>query len=367
VARGAAAAARVINATTLPLATPVPVAPRPTAIACDGLVKSFPIRRTWREALRAPFDTRWQLVTDHLSCDIAQGELFGLLGPNGAGKSTLMRMLATAVLPDAGSATIHGADVVADARAVRGMIGAAIANERAILWRISARDNLRYFAALLGMRGATRTRRIEEVLELVELADTGEKMVGEFSSGMRQRLLIARALLGSPRVLLLDEPTRSLDPISARQFRRFMTRLIREDTKCTVVLATHSTDEAMELCDRIGVLDRGRLLAVGRPGELGAELTRNSFRAWLGPDAETALDRLVARGVIVGWSATAGVDELFREFAVEVTDGHQGAAELVRALVAAGVDVARVERIPVSAADIIERVLATSERRDADV
>ena len=115
------------------------------------------------------------------------------------------------------------------------------------------------------------------------------------------------------------------------------------------------------------MLDRGRLLAVGRPGELGAELTRNSFRAWLGPDAEIALDRLVARGVIVGWSATTGVEELFREFAVEVTDGHQGAAELVRALVAVGVDVARVERIPVSAADIIERVLATSGQRDADV
>ena len=260
---------RVISTTQLPLATSVPLAQRPTAIACDALVKSFPIRRSWREALRAPFATRWQLVTDHLSCDIAQGELFGLLGPNGAGKSTLMRMLATAVIPDAGTATIHGADVVADARAVRGMIGAAAANERAVLWRISARDNLRYFAALLGLRGAARTKRIEEVLELVELADTGEKMVGEFSSGMRQRLLIARALLGSPRVLLLDEPTRSLDPISARQFRRFMTRLIREETKCTVVLATHSTEEAMELCDRVGVLDRGRLLAVGRPGGAG--------------------------------------------------------------------------------------------------
>jgi ABC-type multidrug transport system ATPase subunit len=115
----------------------------------------------------------------------------------------------------------------------------------------------------------------------------------------------------------------------------------------------------MELCDRIGVLDRGRLLAVGKPTELGAELTRNSFRAWLGLDAEAALDRLVARGVVVGWSPAAGMEDLVREFAVEVTDGHQGAAELVRALVGAGVDVARVERVPVSAADIIERVLAS--------
>ena len=134
-------------------------------------------------AIRAPFSTQWQRVTDHLSCDIAQGELFGLLGPNGAGKTTLMRMLATTVLPDSGTATVHGADVVRDARAVRGMIASVVANERALLWRISASDNLRYFAALLGLRGAARTARIKEVLELVEMTDTGEKMVGEFSSG----------------------------------------------------------------------------------------------------------------------------------------------------------------------------------------
>jgi ABC-2 type transport system ATP-binding protein len=339
----------------------------PTAIACHELVKTFPVRRGWREALRAPFGTRWQVVTDHVTCDIREGELFGLLGPNGAGKTTLMRMLATSVLPDGGSATVHGADVVHEARAVRGMIASVVANERALLWRLSARDNLRYFAALLGQRGAARDARIDEVLALVELTDTGEKIVGEFSTGMRQRLLIARALLGAPRVLLLDEPTRSLDPISARQFRRFMTRLIREQTKCTVVLATHSTDEALELCDRIGVLDRGRLLAVGRPEELSADVARDTLRAWLGAGAEPALERLRALGIVAAAVPLAGREGEWREYSLVVPNGHEGAADVVRALVAAGVDVARVERVPVSAADIIERVLARDALDGAEV
>jgi ABC-2 type transport system ATP-binding protein len=336
-------------------------------ISCRDLVKSFPLRRAWSAAIRAPFSTKWQLVIDHLTCDVVQGELFGLLGPNGAGKTTLMRMLATAVLPDSGTATVHGADVVRDARAVRGMIASVVANERALLWRISASDNLRYFAALLGLRGAARTARIKEVLELVEMTDTGEKMVGEFSSGMRQRLLIARALLGTPRVLLLDEPTRSLDPVSARQFRRFMTRLVREQTRCTVVLATHSTDEAMELCDRVGVLDRGRLLAVGRPSEFSADVTRDTFRAWLSGDVMPVLAQLLSRGVLAEATELPGRDGAWRMFSLLVPGGHESAAEVVRALVQAGVYVARIERIPVSVADIIERVLAQQPARDAHV
>ena len=338
-----------------------------TAISCRDLVKSFPIRRGWRATLRAPFATEWQRVTDHFTCDVATGEVFGLLGPNGAGKTTLMRMLATSVLPDGGSAAVHGADVVRDARAVRGMIASVVANERALIWRLSASDNLRYFAALLGLRGAASARRVQEVLELVELTGTGAKMAGEFSTGMRQRLLIARALLGTPRVLLLDEPTRSLDPVSARQFRRFVTRLVREQTRCTVLLATHSTEEAMELCDRIGVLDRGRLLSVGTPTELAAELTRDRYSAWLRGPAAAAVAQLVSRGVLAEGVEQAGRDGEWREYSLVVPGGHDGAADVVRALVRMGVDVARVERLPVSAADIIERVLAQqpAERRDA--
>jgi ABC-2 type transport system ATP-binding protein len=348
------------------IVVPTPVS-RPAAIVCRDLVKAFPVRRSWSAAARAPFTTTWQRVTDHLTCDVADGEFFGLLGPNGAGKTTFMRMLATMVLPDEGTATIHGADIVRDAREVRGMIASVVANERALLWRLDARDNLRYFAALLGLRGAVRTRRIEEVLELVELTDTGEKIAGEFSSGMRQRLLIARALLGMPRVLLLDEPTRSLDPVSARQFRRFMRRLVREEARCTVVLATHSTDEATEMCDRIGVLDRGRLLAVGTPSELGGDLTRDSYRAWLGGDAGHALRQLVARGVLTDATALAGREGEWREYALVVSGGHDSAADVVRTLVNLGVEVARIERVPVSAADIIERVLARSSADAGDV
>jgi len=350
-----------------PLVASSTVAPREVAIGCRDLVKSFPVRRGWAAALRAPFRHEWQLVTDHFTCDVATGEVFGLLGPNGAGKTTLMRMLATSVLPDGGSATIHGTDVVRDARAVRGMIASVVANERALLWRLSARDNLRYFAALLGLRGRERDARVAHVLELVELEDTASKIAGEFSSGMRQRLLIARALLGAPRVLLLDEPTRSLDPVSARQFRRFITRLVREQARCTVLLATHSTDEATELCDRIGVLDRGRLLAVGTPAEFGADLTRDEYRAWLRGPIAPALDRLLSSGTLARGDELSGRDGEWREFSLVVPGGHDSSAHVIRALVEHGVDVARVERVPISAADIIERVLGHSRGPATDV
>jgi ABC-type multidrug transport system ATPase subunit len=220
---------------------------------------------------------------------------------------------------------------------------------------------------IYGLRPRDQKARIGELLKLVGLTGRENERVEGYSRGMRQRLLIARALLGTPRVLLLDEPTRSLDPVSARQFRRFMTRLVREQARCTVMLATHSTDEAMELCDRIGVIDRGRLLAVGRPAEFSADVTRDSYRAWLSGDVMPALAQLMARGILADATELPGRDGAWREFSLVAPGGHESAAEVVRALVEGGVEVARIERIPVSAADIIERVLAQQPVRTAHV
>jgi ABC-2 type transport system ATP-binding protein len=148
----------------------------------------------------------------HVSCDVQPGEFFGLLGPNGAGKTTLFKMLATLTSPDEGWATVHGVDVMKDPRAVRRMIAPVAADERGLHWRLSALENLRLFATLYALRGSELQARIDEVLGVVGLRGAERRTVGTYSSGMRQRLLIARALLIRPRVLLLDEPTRSLDP-----------------------------------------------------------------------------------------------------------------------------------------------------------
>ena len=149
---------------------------------------------------------------DDVSLEIPQGEFLGLLGPNGAGKTTLFKMLATLILPDHGSATVEGYDVVSDPVSVRSVLTPVIADERSLNWRLTARENLDLYAVLYEVPRSERKRRVETVLANVGLEHVGEKMAGAFSSGMRQRLLIARALLARPKVLLLDEPTRSLDP-----------------------------------------------------------------------------------------------------------------------------------------------------------
>src|SRR5690606_12283158 len=192
-------------------------------------------RRTWRQMLRQPFGrSERATVVDNVSFEVQKGEFFGLLGANGAGKTTLFRILAARLLPDTGTATVAGTDVVKDPARTRALLTPVVTDERSLHWRLSARENLELFAALFGLRGAAADARIDQLLASVELDDAGDKMVGTFSSGMKQRLLIARALLGQPRVLLLDEPTRSLDPISARRFRRFLREEITGRQGCTV-------------------------------------------------------------------------------------------------------------------------------------
>src|SRR5690606_10731394 len=154
-------------------------------------------------------------VVDHVSFDVNTAEFFGLLGANGAGKTTLFRMLGTQLLPDGGTAQIDGRDIVRESRAVRELLTPVVADERSLNWRLTASENLDLFATLYGIPREQRRARVRELLERVELHEAGSKMVGTFSSGMKQRLLIARALLPNPRVLLLDEPTRSLDAVSA--------------------------------------------------------------------------------------------------------------------------------------------------------
>ncbi|MBX7118689.1 MAG: ABC transporter ATP-binding protein [Gemmatimonadaceae bacterium] len=325
-----------------------------TMVTVDGLTKRFARPRGWLETLRAPFDSPQVVAVDAVSFSVTAGEVFGLLGQNGAGKTTLFKMLTTLLLPDAGRATVAGHDVRTAGGAVRRLVAPVIANERSLYWRLPARENLRLFAALQGLGGAAAAAEVERVLAITGIADTGAKMVSLFSSGMRQRLLIARALLGRPRVLLLDEPTRSLDPISARDFRRFLRETVVAGEGCTVLLATHDADEVWDLCDRVGVLERGRLLAVEATARLRHRSGGDRHRLWLRPaDAAAAAAigalRLEARGATVepGWEAYECV----------IPGGAEGAAQALARLSGAGIAVARFERTDPSLADLIERTL----------
>jgi ABC-2 type transport system ATP-binding protein len=201
-----------------------------------------------------------------ISFEVRPGELFGLLGPNGAGKTTTIKMLITLLLPSSGTARVAGFDVVHQTTEVRKVIGYVFGGDRGLYDRVSALDNLRYFAELYGVNPADQRRRIEALLELVGLTGREREKVDGYSRGMRQRLHIARGLLHDPQVLFLDEPSIGLDPIGARELRLTVKSLV--DAGKTVLLTTHYMFEADALCDRIAVINAGRIVALGTGANL---------------------------------------------------------------------------------------------------
>ncbi len=233
----------------------------------SAVVETRELRRTYRTTTGVVRRRSVEVeAVRGVSFEVGEGELYGLLGPNGAGKTTTLKMLITLLIPSSGSASVLGYDVVRDARDVRRRIGYVFGGERGLYERLSALDNLRYFAELYGVPAREQRRRIGELLELVGLAGREKERVEGYSRGMRQRLHIARGLLHDPKVLFLDEPTIGVDPVGARELRSTIRELA--DAGKTILLTTHYMFEADELCDRIAVIARGRIVAEGTPGEL---------------------------------------------------------------------------------------------------
>ncbi|NUT32548.1 MAG: ABC transporter ATP-binding protein [Hamadaea sp.] len=236
-----------------------------TAIEAVGL------RRTYRTT--SGFLRRRHHVVEAvrgISFAVGEGRLYGLLGPNGAGKTSTIKMLLTLLLPTAGTARVLGHDVVTHPQRVRASVGYVFGGDKGLYDRLSARDNLRYFAELYGVAPRSARHRIAYVLDLVNLADRAHERVEGYSRGMRQRLHIARGLLHDPPVVFLDEPTIGVDPVAARDLRATIAALTAAGK--TVLLTTHYMAEADELCDRIGVIAAGRLLAEGTPAQLKARV-----------------------------------------------------------------------------------------------
>ena len=327
------------------------------AVSIAGLTKRFLVRRTWGAAARAPLARETRVALANVDLDVSEGEFLGLLGPNGAGKTTLFKVLSTLILPDAGTATVLGRDVVRDPLMTRRLLAPVIADERSLHWRLSARENLRLFAALHAVPRRDVDGRVRELLALVGLEPTGAQLVGTFSSGMKQRLLIARALLARPRVLLLDEPTRSLDPISARALRAFLRDELVGRQGCTVLLATHSADEAFDLCDRVAVLDRGQVLATGPVDRLAREVGDARYRVWTRDAQHPAWQVLGDRGVVAHLGTAVKDDEWLR-IDIDVPGGMDQASYVLDVLTCAGVRVARFERAPLTLAELLDRIVA---------
>jgi len=197
---------------------------------------------------------------------VNKGEIFGLLGQNGAGKTTTIKMLTTLLAPTSGVCKVFGYDTFGQEKQIRKRINFIFGGEMGVYRRLSARDNLRYFANLYLIEKGEREKRIDEILTLVELTDAADRLAETYSKGMIQRLQIARGLINDPEILFMDEPTVGLDPLGAHMLRDII-RKLRDDGK-TVLLTTHYLPEAEELCDRPVILTHGDIVARGTPAEI---------------------------------------------------------------------------------------------------
>jgi len=267
---------------------------------------------------------------DGLSLTVAGGSVHGLLGPNGAGKTTLCKILATVLVPTSGTARVAGFDVERDALQVRGRIGLVLGGDRGLYAKLTARENLEFWAAMYGMSGDGASLRIRTVIEQVGLGGV-DLAVERFSRGMKQRLHLARGLLPEPEVLLLDEPTTGMDPVSAHAFRDLVRGVVAAGS--TVLLTTHDMAEAEALCTEVSMIDGGRLLATSTPRGLGELLTayeRIDVRTSDPATAERVRTQLEARDDVAATAVRDGTT-----VRVE-TRGEDAVGRVLSALVAQG-------------------------------
>lgn len=304
------------------------------AISIRNLSKTYPVPLARlksffrRKARAAPVE-----ALHDVSLDVREGEVFGLIGRNGAGKTTLLKIIATLVQPSSGSVAVRGFDSVREETDVRAQIGLASAEERSFYWRLTVERNLMFFARLYGLGVRAARARVAEMCERLEL--DARKRFGELSTGNKQRMAMARAMLNSPPVLLLDEPTRSLDPVAAARMRSLISSLASGTPPVTILLTSHNLAEIEELSNRVAVISGGSIRATGAPAELRT-LNRQQERVRLtvGGIAEDRISSLLrdelgefdltseqSQTVVVSFARVAGDERLDRCLRALIADG----------------------------------------------
>ena len=300
-------------------------------------------------------------VLENVSIQVKKGELFGLLGPNGAGKTTLIKILCTLILPSSGTALVNGNDINRAGKAIRRSIGYVISEDRSFYWRLTGRQNLKFFAELNNFTKSEADQRIKELLELTGLRDDADKLFKNYSSGMKQRLAIARGLLTNPEILFLDEPTKSLDPIAAHDVKMFVRNRMVSEEKKTVVLATNNMQEAEELCDRIAIIHHRRVKVCETLEEIKriSNKEKRYILSLLGP-LENSLQTLLSilprnRIELLPSRPSSNNDLVFR---IQIETEKEGMPDIIERIVAAGlkVEACYPEELPLN--EIFARIIS---------
>ena len=230
-------------------------------ITVQNVTMRFPIPKRYREWVLAPFRQRRVCTAlSNANLEVQTGDRIAVMGPNGAGKTTLLKLIAGALLPTNGKVFVNGHSTLEHSAAARRSVGFVFNEERSFFWRLTGLQNLEFFGALDNLYGEQLRERIQYVVELVGLADAGDKAVYTYSSGMKQRLAIARVLIAEPDVLILDEPTRALDPVACDELVELILSTIHRNSRKTLLIATHRPEEASMLCNKVLVVGGGHIL-----------------------------------------------------------------------------------------------------------
>jgi ABC-2 type transport system ATP-binding protein len=240
-------------------------------VRTENLSKTYQVR-----ARKGLFKSEKRAVEalKNVSLEVHPGEIFGLLGPNGAGKTTLIKLLTTLLLPTSGKAWVNGYELGREENKVRASVGCMLMGERGLYWKLTARENLEYFGALYHLSPADRKKRSQQIIDLLDLEEIADRMVESYSSGQKMKLAFGKALVNDAPLLVLDEPTNTLDVPSASELRTIVRQLNAQGK--TIIYTTHIMTEAETLCERVAIIDHGELLALGTVQELKASLQQES-------------------------------------------------------------------------------------------
>ena len=305
------------------------------AIEAIGVSKSYANHGLF--ALRkAPDQQAATYAVRDVSLEVESGTIFGLIGPNGAGKTTLIKLFSTLLRPTAGTIRICGCDIADDERKVRQFVGLVTSNERSFYWRLSGRQNLEFFADLYRLERTEARRWTSELLRFLDLDKVADRPFGDYSTGTRQRFAIARGLLSKPRILLMDEPTKGVDPINAADITDLIRHKLFDLWQPTILITSHNLHEIEALCSRVAIMHRGRLVACGAVGELRAGVgEHDSYTIELGGIGETELrSALTASPGMQRHQVRSTIESVIAE--ITLKEGAGALDDVIRRLVFAG-------------------------------
>ena len=244
----------------------------PPLIAVENVTMRFPIPKRYREWVLSPLQPRRvSTALSHVSVEVQAGDRIAVMGPNGAGKTTLLKLIGGLLLPSEGRVLVKGCSTLDEGTAARKSVGFVFNEERSFFWRLTGAQNLEFFGALDNLHGRELRERVQNLLELVGLKNDGSKLVSAYSAGMKQRLAIARVLIADPDVLILDEPTRALDPVACDEFVELILANIHHNFRKTLLIATHRSEDASLLCNKVMIVEGGGIRSMKSIDELRSD------------------------------------------------------------------------------------------------